>query len=207
MRCFILVDALSCYQNSLTEYERKEIQEYKEIWCVGQDAKKIHAERGASLNGGYDDDSGSYLRVCIYRVTCGPQAKQHHHSFAYQTSGAVPYVLPGTNTVFAPIKSLLFGECLLEKNAFEMISDVEVLIPLAAFLCLCGTDILTNHLCNIQLKSNMRYLISLQRRHLLDQVKWVIIWHGQHTRTYAIKISHSILPFFISLDFKSIAIY
>ncbi|KAL1123993.1 hypothetical protein AAG570_001763, partial [Ranatra chinensis] len=56
-------EALKYYGGRMTEYERTEVQKYKEIWYLGLDACKIHGEEGISQNGGYDDDNGSYNKV------------------------------------------------------------------------------------------------------------------------------------------------
>lgn len=56
-------EALRLYGNRLTEYEKTEIEQYSKIWYLGLNACKIHGARGASQNGGYDDDSGSYNKV------------------------------------------------------------------------------------------------------------------------------------------------
>lgn len=53
-------EALKYYGNRLTEYERIEVEEYPEIWYLGLDACKIHAD---PQNGGFDDDNGSYNKV------------------------------------------------------------------------------------------------------------------------------------------------
>lgn len=51
------------YGTKLTEFEKAEIEKYSEIWYLGLQACKIHGEEGASQNGGYDDDNGSYNKV------------------------------------------------------------------------------------------------------------------------------------------------
>ncbi|XP_066976524.1 uncharacterized protein [Macrobrachium rosenbergii] len=56
-------EALKLYSDQLTEYERREIEAYPEIYYLGLDARKIHGEEGAQLNGGYDDENGSYNKV------------------------------------------------------------------------------------------------------------------------------------------------
>ncbi|XP_015588139.1 probable serine/threonine-protein kinase dyrk2 [Cephus cinctus] len=56
-------EATKYYGSRLTEFERAEIEKYSEIWYLGLDACKIHGEEGASQNGGYDDDNGSYNKV------------------------------------------------------------------------------------------------------------------------------------------------
>ncbi|KAB7503646.1 Dual specificity tyrosine-phosphorylation-regulated kinase 2 [Armadillidium nasatum] len=56
-------DALKLYGEKLTNYEKREIEAYPEIWYLGLDARKIHGEEGAQLNGGYDDENGSYNKV------------------------------------------------------------------------------------------------------------------------------------------------
>lgn len=57
------VETLKYYRNQLTEYERTEVEKYREIWYLGLDACKIHGEEGLSQNGGYDDENGSYNKV------------------------------------------------------------------------------------------------------------------------------------------------
>ncbi|CAA9997622.1 unnamed protein product [Nesidiocoris tenuis] len=52
-------EALKYYGSRLTEYERKEVLDYKEIWYLGLGACKIHSEDG----GDYDDNNGSYHKV------------------------------------------------------------------------------------------------------------------------------------------------
>ena len=37
------------------------------MWYLGLDAKKIEAAQGAAQNNGYDDESGSYIKVCSLR--------------------------------------------------------------------------------------------------------------------------------------------
>lgn len=56
-------EALKFYSSSLTDYERKEIEQYPEIWYLGLEAKKIEGEEGASQNAGFDDENGSYNKV------------------------------------------------------------------------------------------------------------------------------------------------
>lgn len=56
-------EALKSYGDLLTEYERREIEAYPEVYYLGVDARKIHGEEGAQLNGGYDDENGSYNKV------------------------------------------------------------------------------------------------------------------------------------------------
>ncbi|CAI8046548.1 Dual specificity tyrosine-phosphorylation-regulated kinase 4, partial [Geodia barretti] len=51
------------YGLHLSPFERKEIEEYPEIWYLGLESKKIQAEHGASQNAGYDDENGSYIKV------------------------------------------------------------------------------------------------------------------------------------------------
>jgi dual specificity tyrosine-phosphorylation-regulated kinase 2/3/4 len=56
-------DALKLYGNRLTEFEKNEIEKYSKIWYLGLNACKIHGEPGGSQNCGYDDESGSYIKV------------------------------------------------------------------------------------------------------------------------------------------------
>lgn len=55
--------AVKYYGSRLTEYERKEVESYPEVWYLGYEASKIHGEEGAAQNGGFDDDNGSYNKV------------------------------------------------------------------------------------------------------------------------------------------------
>ena len=38
--------------------------DFSQVWYLGLDAKKIEAAQGAAQNNGYDDESGSYIKVC-----------------------------------------------------------------------------------------------------------------------------------------------
>ncbi len=62
---FNITEALKLYGSRLTAYERLEIEHYPEIWYLGLESRKIHGEEGAPQNGGYDDENGSYHKVCI----------------------------------------------------------------------------------------------------------------------------------------------
>lgn len=55
--------AVKLYGNILTPYEKEEIFNYGQIFCVGSKAKKIVPIVGASNNGGYDTENGSYVHV------------------------------------------------------------------------------------------------------------------------------------------------
>jgi len=44
----------------MTQYERNEIQEYKEIYFMGLDAEKISGSPMLSHNYGFDDERGDY---------------------------------------------------------------------------------------------------------------------------------------------------
>lgn len=57
------LEVLKLYGDQLTNFEKREIEAYPEIWYLGLEAKKIHGEEGAQLNGGYDDENGSYNKV------------------------------------------------------------------------------------------------------------------------------------------------
>lgn len=56
-------EAVKYYGYRLPDFERAEIEKYSEIWYLGLSANKIHGEEGASHNGGYDDENGSYNKV------------------------------------------------------------------------------------------------------------------------------------------------
>nr|XP_039274690.1 dual specificity tyrosine-phosphorylation-regulated kinase 2-like isoform X1 [Styela clava] len=51
------------FGSRLTTYEQNEILDYQDIWFLGLEGKKIHGVQGASQNGGYDDENGSYVKV------------------------------------------------------------------------------------------------------------------------------------------------
>lgn len=65
------VDALKQYKSRLSEYEQTEILDYPEVWFLGLNANKIQTRQGSAHNSGYDDESGSYLKVCISRFILG----------------------------------------------------------------------------------------------------------------------------------------
>lgn len=46
--------------NNLTDYEKSEILEYKEIYFLGLNAQKIKGSTLLPHNYGYDDDRGDY---------------------------------------------------------------------------------------------------------------------------------------------------
>lgn len=55
--------AVKLYGNVLTPYEKEEIFNYSQIYCVGSKAKKIVPVIGGNNNGGFDTDNGSYVHV------------------------------------------------------------------------------------------------------------------------------------------------
>jgi hypothetical protein len=50
----------------LTAFEQTEILDYPEIWFLGLEAKKIEGVPGGAQNNGYDDESGSYIKVSSF---------------------------------------------------------------------------------------------------------------------------------------------
>jgi dual specificity tyrosine-phosphorylation-regulated kinase 2/3/4 len=44
----------------LTEYEKAEIFDYKQVYYLGLEAKKIKGNNSLPHNNGYDDDRGDY---------------------------------------------------------------------------------------------------------------------------------------------------
>ncbi|KAL3193220.1 hypothetical protein MRX96_017904 [Rhipicephalus microplus] len=56
-------EALLYYGNRLSSYERTEVSQYRDVWYLGLDASKIEYDEGAGQNGGYDDETGSYIKV------------------------------------------------------------------------------------------------------------------------------------------------
>ena len=48
----------------MTAFEQAEILDYSDIWFLGLEAKKIEGViLGSGSNSGYDDESGSYIKV------------------------------------------------------------------------------------------------------------------------------------------------
>lgn len=56
-------EALLYYGNRLSTYERTEVTQYRDIWYLGLNASKIEYDEGVGQNGGYDDETGSYIKV------------------------------------------------------------------------------------------------------------------------------------------------
>ena len=55
---------IKAHFTDLSDYERREITEYTEVFCVGVGSKKKMAKLDdTALNHGYDDDRGDYLVV------------------------------------------------------------------------------------------------------------------------------------------------
>lgn len=59
-------EALKQFRSKLTAFEQTEILDYPEIWFLGLEAKKIEGVPGGAQNNGYDDENGSYIKVCWY---------------------------------------------------------------------------------------------------------------------------------------------
>lgn len=68
---FSISEALVHYGSFLTEYEKKEIASYSEIWFLGLKACKIRGEENAGYNFGFDDENGNYNKVRIRMVRNG----------------------------------------------------------------------------------------------------------------------------------------
>jgi len=54
---------LASHSLYLTSYEEEEIKDFPSIYFFGKDSKKLEGVKGLAHNHGYDDDSGSYLKV------------------------------------------------------------------------------------------------------------------------------------------------
>lgn len=54
------IDALYLHGHHLTDFEREEILDYRQVYYVGPNARKIDAVRGSPRNAGYDDATGRY---------------------------------------------------------------------------------------------------------------------------------------------------
>lgn len=59
----VITEALEHFGSFLTDYEKKEIASYTEIWFLGLYASKLRADENASVNFGYDDENGNYNKV------------------------------------------------------------------------------------------------------------------------------------------------
>ncbi len=59
-------EALEYYASVLTEYEKKEILNYSEVWFLGLNARKIRAQENNGINLGYDDENGNYNKVKLF---------------------------------------------------------------------------------------------------------------------------------------------
>ncbi|XP_076866794.1 dual specificity tyrosine-phosphorylation-regulated kinase 4-like isoform X1 [Brachyhypopomus gauderio] len=57
------IEVLNYFNNSLTTYEKLEIMGFSEIWYFGLNAQKIKASSKKPHNMGYDDESGTYIKV------------------------------------------------------------------------------------------------------------------------------------------------
>lgn len=55
--------ALKFFMNNLTDFEKGEILDYKQIYFLGLNAKKIKGSPLAPYNFGFDDDRGDYKVV------------------------------------------------------------------------------------------------------------------------------------------------
>ncbi|KAL0962875.1 hypothetical protein UPYG_G00346630 [Umbra pygmaea] len=56
-------EVLTFFMDHLTDYEQGEILAYQEVWYLGLGAKKMNGSPSLPYNSGYDDESGSYLKV------------------------------------------------------------------------------------------------------------------------------------------------
>ena len=54
---------MKLFRNRMTAFEQAEILDYSDIWFLGLEAKKVEGVLGTSQNSGYDDESGSYIKV------------------------------------------------------------------------------------------------------------------------------------------------
>jgi len=54
------IDALYLHGTHFTDYEREEVLDFKQVWYVGENVKKIDAIRGGPRNCGFDDSTGRY---------------------------------------------------------------------------------------------------------------------------------------------------
>ena len=52
--------AIKLFMNHLTDYEKGEILDYKQVYYIGVGAKKIKGSPYQNYNSGYDDERGDY---------------------------------------------------------------------------------------------------------------------------------------------------
>lgn len=68
-----VAEALEHYGSHLTDYEKKEISSYSEIWFLGLNASKIRGDGGGNgnscINHGYDDENGNYNKVSVVKFS------------------------------------------------------------------------------------------------------------------------------------------
>uniref|UniRef100_A0A6E8VUZ6 dual-specificity kinase n=1 Tax=Anopheles coluzzii TaxID=1518534 RepID=A0A6E8VUZ6_ANOCL len=57
------IEALDYHGVHLTDFEKQEIEKYKEIYYLGLDARKINAKPGVGANSGFDDENGCYQKI------------------------------------------------------------------------------------------------------------------------------------------------
>uniref|UniRef100_A0A182IUA7 dual-specificity kinase n=1 Tax=Anopheles atroparvus TaxID=41427 RepID=A0A182IUA7_ANOAO len=55
--------ALDYHGIHLTDFEKQEIEKYKEIYYLGLVARKINAKAGVGANNGFDDENGCYQKI------------------------------------------------------------------------------------------------------------------------------------------------
>ena len=54
--------AIKTFHETLTDYEKGEILDFKQVWCVGEKCQtKIKGSSLNEFNDGYDDDKGDFL--------------------------------------------------------------------------------------------------------------------------------------------------
>lgn len=63
------VDALYLHGHHLTEFEREEILETRQVYYVGPNARKIDAVQGSPMNAGFDDATGRYRARLLDHVS------------------------------------------------------------------------------------------------------------------------------------------
>ena len=69
---------LNTYKDILTEYEKSEVLDFRKIYFVGPNAKKVHGDRSKEFNDGYDDERGDY------KITTGD-----HISYRYEIKNCI----------------------------------------------------------------------------------------------------------------------
>ena len=94
-------DLIRLNQN-ITAWEKDEVQNYDKIFFYGPNARKIDAAKGQPYNNGFDDESGSYIKVL-----------NDHLMYRYEVLeviGKVSLIIDHNNITMRNCKKNTFGD-------------------------------------------------------------------------------------------------